>query len=331
MKRITPFIVIFLALTLCSGWGFLVHKTVQQLAVYELPDALQPFFYRNLENLVNNAVRPDIRRNDDSTEASKHFIDLEMYGSNAANKMPMDWASAQKKYSKDSLLKYGYVPYHIIYMKGKLTAAFASGNKDSILFYAADMGHYIADAHVPLHTTVNYDGQLTNQKGLHSLWESMIPELNLEDYHLYSSHRAVYLKKPEKAIWAAVRHAAALVPGMLEKEKQVSAGFTEEQKFRTQIRRGKESKSYTTAFAKAYALQLGLTINEQLVSSANMIADMWFTCWTDAGKPDLGPITTGWNADLKNRLEGDMKAFAEDKLLETKRLLSKKPETKEVE
>ena len=42
----------------------------------------------------------------------------------------------------------------------KLTSAFKSKNKDSILFYAADLGHYVGDLHVPLHITNNYDGQL---------------------------------------------------------------------------------------------------------------------------------------------------------------------------
>ncbi|MEL4881749.1 hypothetical protein AAEH85_22620, partial [Shewanella algae] len=74
---------------------------------------------------------------------SKHFIDLEPYGKNAANDMPYSFSKAIKKYSKDSLLKYGYVPYHILFMKEKLTKAFKEKNKDSILFYATDLAHYI--------------------------------------------------------------------------------------------------------------------------------------------------------------------------------------------
>ncbi|MDB5192303.1 MAG: hypothetical protein JWQ96_1866, partial [Segetibacter sp.] len=84
-----------------SGWGFLVHRTVHQLAVYELPGKMQRFFYRNMENVVNNAPRPDTRRNADSTEASKHFIDLEPFGDSAAWKMPLTWNEAVVKFSKD--------------------------------------------------------------------------------------------------------------------------------------------------------------------------------------------------------------------------------------
>lgn len=328
LKKFALTVLITSVLIISTGWGFLVHKTVHQLAVYELPEAMLPFFYQQMDYLVTHAPRPDMRRNEDSTEATKHFIDLEMFGDRAAAKMPLDWNRAVQKYTADSLLKYGYVPYHIIYMKGKLTEAFRQGNKDSILFYAADLGHYIGDAHVPLHTTVNYDGQLTDQKGLHGLWESMIPELEIGNYSLYSTHKATYLKKPAEAIWQAVRKAAGLVPDMLLKEKEVSKGFTEEQKFRVQIRRGKETKSYTTAFAKAYAEALGTTINDQLRSSANLIADFWYTSWVDAGKPDLSRINTGWSAGTQLKLAAELKAFHENKLLENKLLLSKKAEVK---
>jgi hypothetical protein len=316
--------VLVIVLIVGSGWGFLVHRTIHQLAIYELPEPVRPFFYKNMANLVQNAPRPDQRRNEDSTEATKHFIDFEMYGDDAAHKMPMDWQKAIKQYSKDSLLKYGYVPYHIIYMQGKLTRAFKMKHKDSILFYAADLGHYIGDAHVPLHTTVNYDGQLTNQKGLHSLWESMIPEIEIGNYHLYSSHQAVYLKDPAAAIWKVVRTSFDMVPEMLAKEKEVSKTFTEERKYRVQIRRGVESKSYTSEFAKAYAASLKTSINDRLLQAADMIADFWYTAWVNAGKPDLKSIGGELTDSEKKQLETELSAFKKNELIQQQLLLSKK-------
>jgi hypothetical protein len=49
-------------------------------------------------------------------------------------------------------------------MMEKLTQAFKEKRKSEILFIAADLGHYIADAHMPLHTSDNHDGQLTDQR-----------------------------------------------------------------------------------------------------------------------------------------------------------------------
>lgn len=309
---------------LSSGWGFLVHRTIHQLAIYELPEPISAFFYKNMENLVSNAPRPDNRRNEDSTEATKHFIDFEMYGEDAAHKMPTEWQKAVQLFTIDSLLKYGYVPYHVIFMQAKLTNAFKLKNRDSILFYAADLGHYIGDAHVPLHTTVNYDGQLTNQKGLHSLWESMIPEIEIGNYLLYSSHKAVYLKDPTAAIWKAVRTGFAMVPEMLAKEKEVSQSFTEEQKFRVQIRRGRETKSYTSAFAKAYASALKTSINDRLIQSADLIADFWYTAWVDAGKPDLTSLGGALNEEQQKQWNTELEAFKKNELIQQQLLISKK-------
>ena len=322
-KRKSPVYIVALlsVLIICGSWGFLVHRTVNQLAIYELPGNLRVFFFHNMEYMVKNAPRPDLRRNQDSTEATKHFIDLEMYGDSAGWKMPMQWEEAVRIYSKDSLLKYGYLPYLVMKVKDSLTNAFRTGNKDSILFFAADLGHYIGDAHVPLHTTVNYDGQLTNQRGLHSLWESMIPEIELDSYKLYSKHKARYLDHPEQELWNTIRESYSLLNGVFLQEKEASKNFTDSTKFRTQMRRGREVKSYTSAFAKAYNERLGTSINDRLISSADLIADFIYTSWVDAGKPNLDEIKS---KDEKKLLKKQCKAFRKNELIKDSLLLSKK-------
>jgi hypothetical protein len=329
-KKWTRLIVFSGILIGLSSWGFLVHKTIHQLAVYQLPSTIAPFFYANMDKLVYDAARPDIRRNTDSTEATKHFIDIEAFGENAIRKMPLEWELALKIYTKDSLLKYGYVPYQVIFTQDKLVEAFKMKNKDSIVFYAADLGHYISDAHVPLHTTLNYDGQLTNQKGLHSLWESMIPELEIGNYNLFTKHKAKYLNNPALAIWKAVRNANALLPEMLAKEKELTLQFSDAEKFRVQMRRGKEVKNYSTAFAKAYALSLKNSVNNQLLASSSLIADFWFTAWVDAGKPDLSSLVTN-TSGKQSLFENELQLFQQNQLIKSNKLLAKKDAAKEVE
>ena len=324
MKKVGLYSIVLLVWILFGSWGFLVHRTVNQLAVYELPKDLRNFFYSNMDYIVRHSVRPDLRRNDDSTEHSKHFIDFEAFGDSAAWKMPRVWEDAVKLYSKDSLLKYGYVPYYIMMMKDRLTAAFRNKLKDSILFYAADIAHYIGDAHVPLHTTLNYDGQLTNQKGLHSLWESMIPEIELDHFDLKSRHHAKYLKQPEQAIWQAVRAAFVLTADVFIQERETSKQFTDSTKYRIQVRRGKEVRSYSTEFAKAYSRNLHATINRQLINSADLIADFWYTCWVDGGKPELTTLPGGSPSDTQQgSLKKECKAFKKNKLIEQKLLIAR--------
>jgi hypothetical protein len=307
-----------------SSWGFLVHRTIHQLAVYKLPAPLQGYFYDNMKSLVENSTRPDNRRNTDKTEATKHFIDIEMYGPGAINNMPLDWEAAVKKYTADTLKKYGWGPYNAILQLDNLTKAFKSKNKDSILFFAADLGHYIGDLHVPLHTSVNYDGQLTGQKGLHSLWESFIPDLTMDQYQLYNKHNATYLKNPAQALWKDIKKANALLPEMLEKEKQVSLKFTPETKYKMQMSYGRETKMYTKEFALAYATELGPNVNAQLIDASNMIADFWFTAWVNAGKPDLGNTKS-----LSQDLEKELKAYKGNQLIKNDLLLSKKEKSQD--
>lgn len=312
-------------LVLCSSWGFLVHRTVNQLAVYQLPKKLQPFFYQNLDYIVKYSIRPDERRSSDKTEATKHFIDLEAYGDSTVRTMPLKWDDAAQRYSKDTLLKYGYVPYWVVEMKNKLTNAFRLHNKDSILFYATDLGHYIGDANVPLHTTINYDGQLTGQKGLHALWESVVPELTIEQFNLAGKKKAKYLKHPEKAIWEAVHHANSLLPEVFGAEKEVSKDFTEATKYRIQQRNGREVKYYTRDFALAYAQRLQPSINGQLLRAANLMADFWYTAWVDAGKPGLQDLLPqALTAEEKNKMKNDGKAYRNNELLKNGLLISKR-------
>jgi hypothetical protein len=313
------------ALLLCGSWGFLVHRTSTQLAVYHLPKDLQPFFSENMELLVRTSVRPDQRRNTDKTEAPKHFIDLEEFGDSAAWKMPYQYSLAVARYTKDSLEKYGYVPYVVVMLQERLTNAFRNRDRDSILFYAADLAHYIEDANVPLHTSVNHDGQLSNQKGLHSLWESTVPEIELAGYDLRSGHKATYVNHPDVAAWEAVRRSHNLLPQLFSEEIEATKGFTDSTKFRVQMRNGRESKSFTSAFAKAYGQRLGNTVNAQLLASADMVADFWYTAWVDGGKPDMGSLLKQpWSKAKKKAWKHEYKSYKHNRLLQDSLLISRK-------
>ena len=308
--------------SLCS-WGFFVHETATQLAVYKLPTQLRKFFFSNIDSVSANAIRPDKRRNLDKTEAAKHFIDIENYGNGAIIIMPHDLSSAIQKYSRDTLKRYGYVPYQIILEYDSLVAAFKQKNADSIFFYADDLAHYIEDANVPLHTTNNYDGQLTNQKGLHALWETTIPELEVSNYNLNSKHKAAYVKEKADAVWLALRRAHALLPEMLDKETTVAANFPDSSKYVEKMYYGKKTKVYTNEFAKQYAAALTTTINDQLNYSADMVADFWYSAWVDAGKPNLNNLYHSNRKIIQERRK-EIKSYKKNSLVKNNLLKANK-------
>ncbi len=323
-------ILALLILLVCCSWGFLGHKTIHQITAYALPKKLSTFFMKNEDYMVYNSVRPDVRRNTDKTEAPKHFIDLDapVYGKDPLNAIPQDWDSAVKKYSVDTLKEYGTLPWVVVDMQEKLTNAFRSKMKDSILFYAADLGHYVSDAHVPLHTSYNYDGQLTNQKGLHSLWETAVPEMNIESYNLHTKHKAKYIKDPLAEIWKKIAATNQLLDGVFKEEINASVGFTEERKFKRSERFGQMRKNYTGEFAKAYGERLGNTINNQMILSSESVADFWYTAWVNAGKPDLSDLETVSKED-KAKFKIAIKAWKINELIKQGLLQARKGKREE--
>lgn len=313
---------IIIIVSLCS-WGFYAHQTATQLAVYKMPKCVRRFFFSNMDTVAITAIRPDKRRYIDRNEGPKHFIDIENYGNGAMLYMPRDVQPAVEKYTWDTLKKYGFVPYQVLIEYDSLVQALKRNNADSIVFYAVDLAHYIEDACVPLHTTNNYDGQLTGQKGLHALWESTIPELELSHYNLHLKHKATYIKNKGETIWTAVRRAHALLPEMFEKEKEVAKNFPDSSKYEERMYYGRKTKVYTDAFAKQYAAALTTTVNDQLNYSANLVADFWYSAWVDAGKPKLKQLYKFQRNERKG-LHKELKAYRKNDLLQDNLLRAKK-------
>src|SRR5690625_7692758 len=61
----------------------------------------------------------------------------------------------------DSFSGYGILPYYFPLIYSQLVTAMESKNEERIIRLCADIGHYVADAHVQLDTIVDYDCQLS--------------------------------------------------------------------------------------------------------------------------------------------------------------------------
>ncbi len=267
------------------------------------------FYKANIDYLTVNATRPDSRRMVVPGEAPKHFLDVDRYGDSAEYKMPRKYADAVARYGEDSLLRHGIVPWNVVMMKNQLTAAFKARDTDRILRLSGDMGHYIADACVPLHTTKNYNGQLTNQRGIHGLWESRLPELLSTDYDLFTG-KAKYLEDPTTAIWAAVIRSHAAVDSVLLFEKELTAQYPGDRKFGYEQRNNQTVRTYSRDFSKAYHTKLNGQVERQMRYAASLIGNFWFTCWVDGGSPDLSKLPRTASENEKQQLEREAKEAA---------------------
>jgi hypothetical protein len=271
------------------AWGFFGHQRINRMAVFTLPPEMFTFYKYHIRYITENAVNPDKRRYAVVGEAERHYIDIDVYGDSAIFKMPRRWEEAVAKYTEDTLRAYGIVPWHLQLMKFQLVNAFKERNTIKILRISADMGHYIGDANVPLHTTENYNGQKTGQYGIHGFWESRLPELFADDYN-YFFEKAQYIKSVTERAWRAVTNAHLALDSVLRFEKELTNQFSEDKKFSFETRGNITVKVYSKEFSEAYHRLLAGQVERQMRASIQMVGDFWYTAWVDAGQPNLDSL-----------------------------------------
>lgn len=248
------------------------------------------FYKPNIDFITEHAVDPDKRRYAVAGEGPKHYIDLDHYGAYPYSVLPHKWTDAIDKIGRDTLEQYGIVPWHIQVMLTRLTTAFKEKNYSSILKNSAEIGHYIADAHVPLHASENYNGQLTGQEGIHGFWESRIPELLAAKQFDFFIGKAQYLQDPGAFIWERVLESAKAVDSVLKFEKQLSVQFRGDQKKSFEDRNHKVVPQYSSAYTIAFNNMLNGMVERRMRQSIFAVASFWFTAWVNAGQPDLSSI-----------------------------------------
>lgn len=278
-------IILSAVVLLSSGWGFFAHQKINRLAVFILPPPMIGFYKKNINYLSEASVNPDRRRYAVADEAPRHYIDLDDYGDSAAYTLPRYWNQAEEKIGIDSLLAHGIVPWHIAKMYDQLKDAFLLRDPRKILRISAELGHYIADANVPLHTTSNYDGQKTGQAGIHALWESRLPELHFIEYDFFVG-KAEHVQNIQMAAWAAIARSNAAVDSVLRFEKELSEKMTSK-KFSFETKGKQTIKMVSVEYSKAYHQLLSGMVERQFRASVKMVGDVWYSAWVDAGQPDL--------------------------------------------
>ncbi|AHJ96540.1 zinc dependent phospholipase C family protein [Hymenobacter swuensis] len=321
-KLLLALLIVLLCPVLSPGWGFFGHRTITQLAVYSLPSPMRGFYYRNMVKLVKLSTAPDERRDQDPLEAGRHFIDIDHYGDDPFGLMPKAWDKAVAKYTADTLRKYGTLPWAIMETKEKLTEAFKQRDTTAILALSADLGHYVADAYVPLHTTENYDGQLTKQEGIHALWESKLPERNIGKYKL-DNEPGRYEKDALKSIWQVVQESYGFLGDTFDREEEITRKYTPETKYVFSHKYGKTRRSYSDAFADSYHEKVGGEVAFRLKKAPSMVASMWITAWKDAGSPDLDALLKKVpGKEEKEKLDVELDAWKDNLLVEQGLLLA---------
>lgn len=271
----------------CAAWGFYAHRRINEQAVWLLPPEMLLLYKPYIGFLAEHAVDPDKRRYIVPEEGPRHYIDIDHYGLYPFDSLPRKWEDAVARYTADTLTRYGIVPWWIQTMLFRLTGAFRDKDLLRILRYSAEIGHYISDAHVPLHACSNHNGQFTGQKGIHGFWESRVPELLADTQWDFFIGHARYIDRPADFTWKRVLESARAADSVLRFEKELSARFPPDQKFSFEERNGIVVRQYSSAFSLAYDGLLKGMVERRMRQSIQAVAGFWYTAWVNAGQPSL--------------------------------------------
>ena len=265
-----------------KDWGFHAHRIINQNAVFALPADLASFYKSEIKTIVEYSVKPDQRRYVMEKEGPRHFMDLDKFPEEFLENMPVSYSVADSLLSEDFLQRHGNLYWNLITLSNRLTSAFSNKDHDKILKYSGEIGHYLADANVPLHTVSNYNGQETGQHGIHSLWETRIPELYYSKFNLLTG-KAQYIQDLKNAFWEHIIEAHSMAPLVLEIDSHLQDSLGHDFKYGTSRKGMKVSREY----AEIYRNRMGGMVEEQMRKSIKLISDTWYTCWVNAGLPEL--------------------------------------------
>lgn len=321
--------IIFVAATVCllattgnkaQAWGLWGHSKINRGAVLALPKEMGMFYYNHADYITEEAVAPDIRKYTmhDDVEFPRHYINLEKYNYESPATMPKTMADVKAKYSKDSIGKFGTLPWTIQEVMEKLTNAMRNKNKAEILFLSANLGHYIGDAHMPLHTTIHHDGETAAQAGIHGLWESELPELYGKNYSLWAD--AKYIDNVEKATWDIITHSHSLVNEVLYNDKKLRRDKPEIMLYKMATT-GQPAKTkwgspiFTNEYAHVYHELLNGMVEKQMRAALGATASFWYTAWVNAGKPNLTDLDPKYISDRNAKfLQEDLQYWKKGKV-----------------
>ncbi len=163
----------------------------------------------------------------------------------------------------------GILPWAIMKTFDSLQTAFQNNELHKAMLFAADLGHYIGDMHMPLHVTRNYNGQYTGQTGVHSRFEStMINNYNTQI--IYSGDSLVYVDNISDFIFSTLYDKYNYVDSVLRCDSlaKAFAGNT----------------NSTVYYSKMWELSKSFTI-ELFKSASHKLTSLIYTAWLNAGSP----------------------------------------------
>lgn len=152
-----------------GAWGRRIHEIINRRAAEE--EGAAEAWSGLARSLGSHASDADDRKGRDPDERTRHYIDIDHFDPWPFDGVPRTREAMDKKYGREEAAQWGVAPWAIDECWRMVVLSLEKGDWSSAGAWAADLGHYVADTHQPLHCTVNYDGQATGNQGVHLRFE----------------------------------------------------------------------------------------------------------------------------------------------------------------
>ncbi|MCL5006422.1 MAG: hypothetical protein M1404_07780 [Acidobacteria bacterium] len=255
---------------LAYAWGPKAHRLCNDWAIGTLPGKLHDFFQANRSFILAHSNDPEMWIKKDRYERMRQYIFLDKYGLFPYLGLPESYEMAVKKYGSGRIVHNGVLPWQIGEYSLKLTEALNAGNWEEVKLDAAALGFYVADAHDPLHTTRNYDGQLTDQKGLATRFGTELVD-RYSHFFIFRPDDATKIDDPTEHAFQMVLEANTWVDQIILADRRARDGLP----------------GYTDEYYDRFYSRVGSTAMREISEAAHDIGSYWYTAWLNAGRPEL--------------------------------------------
>ena len=280
MRRTLAIVIVLLSLILparIGAWGFTAHRFIMDQAISRLPDEIRPFYERNRTFLIEYAVVPDLLRNlDVADEPPRHFLDMDAYGEYPFAALPRDYDEAVRTFGRKTVDENGLLPWRAADIYGRLVTAFERAGRqegyslDDIKLMSAVLGHYVADAHMPFHAALNYDGQLTGQRGIHSRFESQLFE-RVQGSLVLPAVTIPPVHDARAFMFDTLLKSFTYTEPLLEADRRAAAGLTE----------------YGDEYFARWSKDAGPVLTQRVADAIAATVAVFTGAWEEAGRPAL--------------------------------------------
>jgi hypothetical protein len=259
-----------------TAWGFNGHRFITERAIELLPPEIRPFFQASKVAIVEHSIDPDTYRTMGFTEEPpRHFLDMDAYGPFPFKNLPRDFKEAVAVRGQDFVIKNGTVPWRTEDVYGLLRTAFTELStvgyaRENVKLFSSVIAHYVGDSHQPFHAAVNYDGQVTNQQGIHARFETELFD-RYRDRLRIAPAPAARIPNVRDFLFTTLTDSFNQVDAILAADLEAVKGRT----------------VYDDGYFAVMFEKTGPIMEKRMSAAITGVASMIMTAWIEAGRPAL--------------------------------------------